>query len=297
MKLTLDHVTKKFAAKTAVESVSLTLNEGVYGILGANGSGKTTLMRMLATVMRPTEGSIKLDGQDIFQLNDAYRTLLGYLPQQVGYYPGFSAEKFLMYIAALKGLSKPAAKERVDEILRWVGMEKHRHEKIGRFSGGMKQRVGIAQALLNDPKILIVDEPTAGLDPKERIRFRNLLAATASDRIVLLSTHIVSDLDYIADKIILIKDGRFIQMDTPEALLHKISGKVWTVTTIEQDLDDYRQNYKIGNIIRKADHIDLRLISDEMPTQSAVQAEPNLEDLYLYYFQDSEDKQPDTDRG
>lgn len=290
MELRLDHVTKRFGKKTAVDAVNVALNEGVYGILGANGSGKTTLMRILATIMRPTAGTIQLDGKDIFQMDDAYRTLLGYLPQQVGYYRNFTAERFLMYIASLKGLSKPLAKQKVEEMLQWVGLEKHRNEKVGTFSGGMKQRVGIAQALLNDPKILIVDEPTAGLDPKERIRFRNLIAATASDRIVFLSTHIVSDLEYIANEILIVRDGQLVQKGSPQSLLSEIEDKVWTIWTTTQKLGNYQQNYKVGNIIRKENAIEVRVISDEKPTQSAVKATANLEDLYLYHFDDLSEK-------
>jgi ABC-type multidrug transport system ATPase subunit len=292
LELTLSRVTKKFGKKTALDSISVTLREGVCGILGANGSGKSTLMRILATVMRPTDGSILLDGKDIFQLDADYRTLIGYLPQQVGYYRNFSAERFLHYMASLKGLTKAQANKKVEEMLQWVGMEQHRHEKIGKYSGGMKQRIGIAQALLNDPKILIVDEPTAGLDPKERIRFRNLLAATATNRIVLLSTHIVSDLEYLANNIMIIKDGHFVQMDTPTALLKAMNGNVWTVATTNELLADYQQNYKVGNIIRRENGIVVRLLADEKPSRQAVKAVPNLEDLYLYHFDDLNETRP-----
>ncbi|WP_326407505.1 ABC transporter ATP-binding protein [Sporolactobacillus sp. THM19-2] len=282
--LTLNQVTKKFGDKVAVNDMNLELNEGVYGILGANGSGKTTLMRMLATVMHPTSGQLLLDGKDIFQLDDAYRDLVGYLPQQVGLYKNFTAEKFLLYIAALKGLGKEQAKQKVDQMLRWVGLEAHRREKVGKFSGGMKQRVGIAQALLNDPKILIVDEPTAGLDPKERIRFRNLMSSIAANRIVVLSTHIVSDLEYIAREIVIMKDGRLIKKDNPQKLLARLDGKVWLVTISDAQLAFYQEQYKVGNIIRRENGIEIRVISDEKPQRAAIVAAPNLEDLYLYYF-------------
>jgi ABC-type multidrug transport system ATPase subunit len=275
---------KKFGDKVAVNDMNLELNEGVYGILGANGSGKTTLMRMLATVMHPTSGQLLLDGKDIFQLDDAYRDLVGYLPQQVGLYKNFTAEKFLLYIAALKGLGKEQAKQKVDQMLRWVGLEAHRREKVGKFSGGMKQRVGIAQALLNDPKILIVDEPTAGLDPKERIRFRNLMSSIAANRIVVLSTHIVSDLEYIAREIVIMKDGRLIKKDNPQKLLARLDGKVWLVTISDAQLAFYQEQYKVGNIIRRENGIEIRVISDEKPQRAAIVAAPNLEDLYLYYF-------------
>lgn len=284
MNLTIDHVTKRFGTKTAVDDFSVELNEGVYGILGANGSGKTTLMRILATVSRPTSGSIRLDGENIFQLDHEYRDLLGYLPQHIGLYKNFTAEKFLRYIASLKGLEKEQAQKKVSELLDLVGLRDHRKEKVGKFSGGMKQRVGIAQALLNDPKILIVDEPTAGLDPKERIRFRNLMSTIASNRIVLLSTHIVSDLDYIAKEIIIMKHGKLIQKDNPQNLLQPLNGKVWLVTVSENEIAKYQNHYKVGNVVRGENGIDMRVISDEKPAAGAINQRPNLEDLYLHYF-------------
>lgn len=284
MHLTIDQVTKKFGDKTAVRDITLELNEGVYGILGANGSGKTTLMRMLATVMRPTTGRLLLDGKDIFQLDEVYRDVLGYLPQRVGLYKNFSAEKFLRYVAALKGLEKEQAKEKVAEMLKWVGLDAHRKDKVGTFSGGMKQRIGIAQALLNDPKILIVDEPTAGLDPKERIRFRNLMSRIAVNRIILLSTHIVSDLEYIANEIVIMKDGLLIEKGNPRHLLKRLDGSVWLVTISDAQLAAYQDRYKVGNIVRNEDGLVVRVIADEKPQQTAVETAPNLEDLYLYYF-------------
>ncbi|HET7627079.1 MAG TPA: ABC transporter ATP-binding protein [Bacillales bacterium] len=284
MQLSIEHVTKKFGEKTAVDDISVELNEGVYGILGANGSGKTTLMRMLASVSRPTSGSIKLDGEEIFELDHEYRDLIGYLPQHVGYYKTFSAEKFLLYIAALKGLEKDVAKKKVAELLTLVGLEENRKGKIGKFSGGMKRRVGIAQALLNDPKILIVDEPTAGLDPKERIRFRNLLSQIATDRIVLLSTHIVSDIEFIAKEVLIMKAGRVVQKETPQALLGGIQDKVWSVSAAETEIPHFQSLYKVGNISRDEDQFRLRILSDSQPHPNAKNERPNLEDLYLYYF-------------
>ncbi|GAA0615310.1 ABC transporter ATP-binding protein [Virgibacillus siamensis] len=284
MNLTIDHVTKRFGKKTAVNNFSVELNEGVYGILGANGSGKTTLMRVLATISRPTSGTIQLDGEDIFQLDHEYRELLGYVPQHIGLYKNFTAEKLLMYIASLKGLEREQAKKKVPELLELVGLKDHRSEKVGKFSGGMKQRVGIAQALLNDPKILIVDEPTAGLDPKERIRFRNLMSAIASNRIVLLSTHIVSDLDYIAKEIIIMKQGELVAKNNPQNLLKPIDEKVWLVTVSDEEITKYQNQYKMGNVVRRGNGIEIRLISDEKPAEDAIHQNPNLEDLYLFYF-------------
>ena len=207
MALILDGLTKTFSSFPAVNNLSYTMDTGVYGLLGVNGAGKTTLMRMLCTLLTPTSGTITWDGQDIFSLGSAYRNLLGYLPQDFGYYPDFSVQDYLLYIASIKGLRPATARQRMQNLLEQVGLTQVRRQKMKKLSGGMKRRAGIAQAMLNDPKILILDEPTAGLDPKERIRFRNLISELAENRLVLLSTHIVSDVEYIADQILLMKDG------------------------------------------------------------------------------------------
>ena len=208
MELVIDRLTKQFQNKIAVDRVSLRLNNGVYGLLGTNGAGKTTLMRMLCGILQPTSGTIAFDGMDVSE--EAYRAILGYLPQDFGYYPEFTAMGFLLYMAALKGLPKHSAKRRANELLELVGLQEMGRKKIKTFSGGMKQRLGIAQALLNNPKMLILDEPTAGLDPKERVRFRNLIGQLGKDSIVLLSTHIVSDIEHIADEVLMMKNGNLI---------------------------------------------------------------------------------------
>ena len=227
MDLTIDRLTKQFGSKIAVDRVSTRLTPGVYGLLGANGAGKTTLMRIVCDVLRPTSGEIRFDGRDVRLLGDEYRARLGYLPQDFGYYPDFSALDFMCYLAALKGLDRRAARRRSLELLETVGLADVARQKVRTFSGGMKQRLGIAQAVLNDPAVLVLDEPTAGLDPKERVRFRNLIASFAQDKIVILSTHIVSDVEYIADEILVMRAGAFIMQGAPTDIVATVTGKVW----------------------------------------------------------------------
>ncbi|WP_404446042.1 ABC transporter ATP-binding protein [Sutcliffiella horikoshii] len=285
MNLTIKNLSKSFGQKKVLDDVSISFSAGVYGILGANGSGKTTLMRILASVLKPSGGQVYFNNEDIVGMDGAYRDVIGYLPQHVGFYKNFTAEKFLLYIATLKGLPKDQAKGKVAEVLELVGLSSEKKGKVGRFSGGMKQRVGIAQALLNDPKVLIVDEPTAGLDPKERIRFRNLLAKIAINRIVLLSTHIVSDIEFIAREVVILKDGKLLRKDSPQDLLDGIADKVWSVKVKESEIPSFQAAFKVGNIGRVGDgKFELRILSDSKPHPVAVNEAPNLEDLYLYYF-------------
>ena len=286
MELCIDRLTKQYGHKLAVDRVDLELHRGVYGLLGANGAGKTTLMRMLCGILTPTSGEIRWGGREIGSLGEEYRSLLGYLPQDFGYYPEFTAEKFLLYLAALKGLGKVQAGQKMLELLDLVGLSEERKHKIRTFSGGMKQRLGIAQALLNDPEILILDEPTAGLDPKERVRFRNLISACARDRIVLLSTHIVSDVEYIAGEILIMKEGRLIHRGAPDAITHEIDGKVWECRVAPARGEELCSQYNVGNLKNVGNKTILRIIKDEKPMEEAVPAEASLEDLYLYYFQE-----------
>ncbi len=286
MELCIDRLTKQYGHKLAVDRVDLELHRGVYGLLGANGAGKTTLMRMLCGILTPTSGEIRWGGREIGSLGEEYRSLLGYLPQDFGYYPEFTAEKFLLYLAALKGLGKVQAGQKMLELLDLVGLSEERKHKIRTFSGGMKQRLGIAQALLNDPEILILDEPTAGLDPKERVRFRNLISACARDRIVLLSTHIVSDVEYIAGEILIMKEGRLIHRGAPDAITHEIDGKVWECRVAPARAEELCSRYNVGNLKNVGNKTILRIIKDEKPMEEAVPAEASLEDLYLYYFQE-----------
>lgn len=284
MELKLTELTKTFGSVNAVDHVSCTLGRGVYGLLGVNGAGKTTLMRMLTTLVKPTSGTITLDGKDIFELDRSYRNLLGYLPQEFGVYPEFTVQDYLLYIASIKGLRPAAAKERVKALLQQVGLTKARNKKMKALSGGMKRRAGIAQAMLNDPKILILDEPTAGLDPNERIRFRNLISELASDRIVLLSTHIVSDIESIADEILLMKDGTITTSGTAEDLLAAMPEDVWSITVPREAAGNYLTSFKVSNVRSVPGGTQLRVLSALQPSAEAVLEDATLEDLFLSYF-------------
>lgn len=286
MVLSIEKLTKQYGNKIAVDRLNAEFGPGVYGLLGANGAGKTTLMRILCGILTPTSGEVKLDGVNNLDMGEAFREQLGYLPQDFGYYPDFKAREFMLYVAALKGLTPVRAKERVDELLETVGLKDVANKKIRTFSGGMKQRLGIAQAMVNDPKILVLDEPTAGLDPKERVRFRNLLSDFASERLVLLSTHIVSDVEYIADQILVMKNGALIAEGTVMELVDSISDKVWKVVVDRERADALCREYNIINLRHVEDYVELRIVSDEAPGDKAVQVTPTLEDLYLYEFQE-----------
>ena len=284
MALILDGLTKTFSSFPAVNNLSYTMDTGVYGLLGVNGADKTTLMRMLCTLLTPTSGTITWDGQDIFSLGSAYRNLLGYLPQDFGYYPDFSVQDYLLYIASIKGLRPATARQRMQNLLEQVGLTQVRRQKMKKLSGGMKRRAGIAQAMLNDPKILILDEPTAGLDPKERIRFRNLISELAENRLVLLSTHIVSDVEYIADQILLMKDGSLVHHGTSQQLLAAAPTQVWTCTVPRAQADQLLHQYPVVNLKTLPQGVQLRVLSQTPPTPEAHPAEMTLEDLFLHYF-------------
>lgn len=282
--LEIDRLTKRFKNKIAVDAVSLHLQHGVYGFLGANGAGKTTFLRMLCGVLRPTSGEIRCDGTEIGILDGEYRYLLGYLPQDFGYYPDFSARRYLEYLAACKAVPKYLAKEKVQEMLRLVGLEGEQKQKIKSFSGGMIRRLGIAQALLNDPEILILDEPTSGLDPKERIRFRNIISALSKRRIVILSTHIVSDVEFIADQILLMKQGRIVEQGTAQEVTDSVQGKVWEYLAEPEEADRMNNAFAVSKLKNEGDKVYLRMVSDTCPCDGAVPAKPGLEDVYLYYI-------------
>ena len=284
MELSFERLTKHYGSRIAVDCVSAVLKPGVYGLLGANGAGKTTLMRMICAILESTSGEIYFNGKEVISMGAEYRNILGYLPQDFGYYPGYTAAEFLMYIAALKGIPRNIAKKRTKELLEEVGLEDVANQKMKTFSGGMKQRIGIAQALLNHPDILILDEPTAGLDPKERVRFRNLLSDYAGDKIVILSTHIVSDIEAIADEVLLMKKGKFVLQDSIPELIKKVEGKVWELTVPQEEARKWQEKVTIANLRHEGRQVALRIISDDRPGERAVPCEAALEDLYLYYF-------------
>lgn len=280
--LVLDRVTKQYGPKIACDRISLQAGPGVYGLLGANGAGKTTLLRMICGVLRPTSGDIRFAGLDVS--SEGYRARLGYLPQDFGYYPEFTALDFLLYLAALKGLPRTAARQQSRELLELVGLTREAGHRIRTFSGGMRQRLGIAQALLGDPQLLVLDEPTAGLDPKERVRFRNLIARLGARRTVLLSTHIVSDVEHIAGTILILKNGVLLQSGPRDAVLQAVQGKVWTCTLPPAEAEALCARYPAADTCPAGEKVALRLLADACPCPGAQPAEPTLEDLYLYHF-------------
>ena len=286
MELQLENLKKQYETKCAVNNVSVKLGPGVYGLLGANGAGKTTLMRMICGVNKPTSGTISLDGKSIEELGEQYYTHLGYMPQDFGFYPDFTAREFMMYMAAVKGLDKEKAVKRTEELLNMVNLKDVANNKIKTYSGGMNLRLGIAQAELNNPSILILDEPTAGLDPKERVRFRNLISDFAKEKIVILSTHIVSDVSYIADTILMMKNGEIILQEPMVTVTDSIKGKVWELLIDEREANEYSRKFSVVNLHHEGNKVRLRVIDDNKPTNDAIMVEPSLEDLFLYYFEE-----------
>ena len=292
MELSIENLSKRFRTKVAVNNISIAFQPGIYGLLGANGAGKTTLMRMVCNILEPTSGRIFYNEKDIRQLGESYLEVLGYLPQNFGYYPDFTAKEYLDFIAAVKGLKAEESGNKVAELLEMVNLSNVAGKKIRTYSGGMKQRLGIAQAIINNPSILILDEPTAGLDPKERMRFRNLIAELAKDKIVILSTHIVSDIDNIADNILMIKDGSLILNSSVVRAVHSIDGKVWNCKLHQSKIDEVNRAFRVVSLHHELkNEVLLRIVSDSQPFRDAVNVTPTLDDLYLYYFQDEEIKE------
>jgi ABC-type multidrug transport system ATPase subunit len=283
MQLSISRTSKRYRGDVwGLREFSLEIGPGVFGLLGPNGAGKTTLMRIIATVTKPTDGTVVWNDVDIIRHPNAIRSILGYLPQDVGVYPNLTAVEFLQYLAAAKGLSRRQAKQRIDELITAVNLTDAARRPLSGFSGGMRQRVGIAQALMNDPQILIVDEPTAGLDPEERVRFRNLLSEMAGERIVILSTHVVSDVEAVATRIALINKGRLVHEASPEELLSLAKGKVWEATVSSAELAERKDQWLITGSVRRADGVRIRVVADDRPIESAITATPTLEDGYMY---------------
>ena len=283
MGLELQNVSKVYDKKV-LEHINCKMVRGVYGLLGPNGAGKSTMLRAICDIEPPTSGQVLYDGKPITKLGEDYRDILGYVPQKVGYYPEFTAGDFLKYMAIVKGIGEEDSKKRIDEVLELVNLKDTGKKKIKSFSGGMKQRLGIAQAILNRPKLLVLDEPTVGLDVEERMNFKQFVSEYASDRIVIFATHIVSDIEDIGNEILILKDGTVKAQAAPEKLLQVIQGKVWSMECDAGEVRDYKKRYRISNTKVKGKRVELRLLSEKKPREEAVPVEGNLQDLYLFLF-------------
>jgi ABC-2 type transport system ATP-binding protein len=281
MELAIEGLTKQLGSHWALRDISLRAGPELVGLVGPNGAGKTTLMRIVATLLEPTDGSVRWNGQDTRAHGAALRQVLGYLPQEFGIYPEFSGRRFLRYLAAMKGLPSDVARRRVDEVIELVHLESVADRRLTSYSGGMKQRIGIAQALLNDPELLIVDEPTAGLDPEERVRFRTLLASLTTSRVTLLSTHIIGDAEAVATRLVILRDGQLLADKTPDELIAHAIGKIWSVIVDAATAQRLQAAYRISALVSRPSGVLLRVVSETRPHEAAVLAEPNLEDAYL----------------
>lgn len=284
MKLKLNDISKMYGAFYALKDISVTLENGVYGILGANGAGKTTLINILIGVIQENSGFILLDGKNIKKMGTDYLDKIGYLPQYPQFYPNFKMREFLDYMCCIKGISKKQRRERIDFAIEQVNLQEHEKKRIRELSGGMRQRLGIAQAILNNPEILVLDEPTAGLDPGERIRFRNIISRLSKDRMVMVATHIVSDIEYIANEVLILQNGCLVQKGTIEELCAEVEGKVWQLSLEEKDVSGFVNRFLVANMKREGNKISMRIISDDKPDEMAVYIKPQLEDVFLLVF-------------
>ncbi|MGN2338561.1 ABC transporter ATP-binding protein [Clostridium cagae] len=285
-KLEIKDLTKIYGRKRANDGITVTLENGVYGLLGPNGARKTTLMKQITTLIKPDKGEILYNGEDMFNMDDKYRDLIGYLPQEFGVYKNFTAKHFLQYVGALKGMNGKILNSKVDELLELVGLYDVRNKAIGKFSGGMKRRVGIAQVLLNDPKIIVLDEPTAGLDPQERTRFRNLIAKISRDKVIILSTHIISDIESVAKETIMIKKGKLLMKGTHREILSDMNNKVYNISVNdESEINRIQDKYKVVSIQSDINSTILRVVSDTIPKEINVEpTSARFEDVYMFYF-------------
>lgn len=284
MQLVLESLSKKYKNLLALNDVNCQLTEGIYGLLGPNGAGKSTLMKLLVQNMKPTDGHISLDGTEIAKMGDDYKKLIGYMPQQQELFPFFTGRRFLNYMGLLKGMNKNELSDAIEAIAKKVNLLDVLDKKVGGYSGGMKQRLLIAQAFLGNPKIVIFDEPTAGLDPKERIHARNLIAENAKDKIILIATHVVQDIEYIASKVILLKMGEIVEIDSSENMQRQLEGKVWELTVDTDKAADYMGKYLVSSAVRYKESTKMRFISEDVPKGNVENVKPDLEDVYLYVF-------------
>ncbi len=285
MEIKINDLSKTYGKTKALSHFSVTLNEGIYGILGPNGAGKSTLINLITDNVKRETGEILCDGEDILELGGRFRRTIGYMPQQQGFYDQFSARAFLKYMAGIKGIPAKDVNAQIDELLETVNLTDVAHKRIGGFSGGMKQRVLLAQALLGSPKLLILDEPTAGLDPKERINIRNFIAAQSKKRIILFATHVVSDIECIADEILLMKKGELVKKDTPANLIKSLYGKVGEIHCPIEEVESWSNKFRTGNLTQREDGVSLRIVGDELPAEAVdVREQINLEDVYMYYL-------------
>lgn len=283
MSLEIKNVTKFYGQKQALDNVSINFDKGIYGLLGPNGAGKSTLLNIMVTALKPTSGEILFNGKDIFSQKKNYLSHLGFMPQTPGYYKNYTAEEFLRYVSALKNV-KSEREKKIKELLSFVNLSSEAKNKVGTFSGGMKQRLGIACALLNDPEIIILDEPTAGLDPMERIRLRNLLSEISENRTLIVATHIVSDMEFIANNIILLKNGEVCRNGSPKELCDELENKVFLIDTSPDELEEFVRKYNVSSVLNEGDKYTMRIVSDNLPSEKAKTVTPILEDVFLLHF-------------